>query len=229
MSEGARKPARPPYAPLKGVRDFFEKVATKNPPQRVSRDYLASIGVAASNEQHLVAALKFLHLIDESGRPDRHFDVLYLKGRERTRGLQNLLKAAYPSLFTGELDLETATRAEIHDHFVRRYSLHGQMARKATALFTLLCTLAGIPVSPELAREARPSAAERLPQKAVRASVTEKEPVEPPSPSPAPQPGPPMIAGWPMALLLTPDMTEDQIAAFLRRVRRAIARAGSEE
>lgn len=233
MATGAgrgRKATRPPYAPLKGVRDFFEKVASKAPPTRVDRSYLASIGVAASNEQHLIAALKFLGLIDEGGRPAKSFDVLYLRGPERRRAMQNLLRQAYPSLFSGELELGTVSRAEIHDHFVRRFQMHGQMARKASALFVLLCTLGGITMAAELAEVTRGTAPERSISRVRRGNpraVTVPEGEDEPREGVGEQRNPLGSSGLPIVITLDSSMSEDEIVDFLQRIKRAVARVAA--
>lgn len=231
--ESRGSPTHPPCSPVKGVREFFEKVTAKALPARINKNYLASVGAAAGNEQHLVSTLRFLGLIDKAGVPTRHFDVLYLKGPERKRGLQNLLRQAYPSLFTGELNLETATRSEVHDHFVRRFALRGQMPRKATAVFALLCHLAGITVSPDLVPAGRSPASQRAAKTAPRGPAD-----APPAGEqadrrqPATAAAPLQLAGpnqLPIMVMLTPDLTEDEIVAFLRRIKRATQRADSPE
>lgn len=229
MTEEKRKP---PYAPVKGLRDFFERVTQNKQPAHVDRAYLAGLGVASGNEQHVVAALKFLGLIEGGGRPTARFNDLYLKSAERKRSLQLLLRRAYPGLFTGELDLRAATRPELHDFFVRHYGMQGQMARKAAAVFVFLASLAGIALSADLAGEGRATPAERdggeRRRRLQRPVPVAQSPQVPASGSPV---AAPLVAAGSLSLtlLVTPEMDEDQIADFVRRVRRAVARVATED
>ena len=138
-----RRIARPPYAPVQGMREFFDKVTLKAQPARVDTEYLKELGVAPGNELHVLAALRFLDLVGGDGRPTQHFRILNYRGAERKKELQRLLRHAYRDLFSGELDLRAATREDVHTHFVRQYGLQGQMARKATAVFTFLSSTRG--------------------------------------------------------------------------------------
>lgn len=216
---------RPPYAPVKGVQEFFESIASRSRPERVDKRFLEAVGVSAGNEQHLVSALKFLGLIDSNGLPCKAFDVLYLKGPERQSEFQTLLRSAYRGVFS-RLDLQTTTRLEIHDVFVREYALRGQLARKASALFVLLCSLAGFVLSRELAGSHQRRAAGRAagPHRAKQPAIREVPSGRDVSIGMSPVPSCPAIL-----VTLHPEMGEDEMVAFLRRVRRAIQRADGDE
>jgi len=228
-----RRVRRPPYAPVQGMREFFERVTLKAQPARVEKGYLKELGLAPGNELHVLAALRFLDLVGEDGRPTPHFRVLYYKGAERKKELQKLLRRAYPDLLSGTLDLREAAREDVHDHFVRQYGLQGQMARKARAVFAFLCSFAEIPISAGLAQEGPRSTPERAAGTARRGLAApargRAEVSRPQAAATTAGRDAAILNGWPMAIMLTPDMSEEDIVSFLRRVKRAIARAESPE
>lgn len=136
----------PPYGPVRGMLDgvlLMERLA----PDTVDRALLKQHGIAPGNEYKVLHALRYLGLVDAEGRATPNSRLLRTRGATRTEGLRRLVARAYADLL-GQLDLETASRDDVHNYFVTRHNLSRDLAAKAAGFFLELCRMAGLPAAP---------------------------------------------------------------------------------
>src|SRR5690606_9083754 len=96
----------------------------------------------------VIASLKFLNLIDESGTPSPQF-IQFVKAQdnERPKLLREIVKQGYPTLFNGELDLTNITAGQFDAHIRDQYDVSGSTIDKIAAFFIAAAKAAEIPLS----------------------------------------------------------------------------------
>jgi len=224
-------PYPPPYGPTRGMLEGLQLIQRLSP-TKIDENLLRANRVAPGNEYKVVGALKFLGLIDETGRPTQKSQLLKTRGATYTLALQEVLRTAYKDLFT-YLSPEQATREQLYNYFVTRTGIGREMAIKASRFFVALCRLAEMPlpaVSSRAKRQGRPlttSTGDR------RKRTTPLKKQSPPILS-----GQPALAStwlstpFPLVLAITPETTEigeEQLVAFFRKMKAALRRVFVEE
>ena len=197
---------RPPYVAFKTFETFLQRLAREDIPARVDSSLLKRWRIAAGNESALVTSLKSLSLIDADGRPTNEYREMRLSIPRQQAALRRCAERAYAGL-------DTPVEAEIgadqlHDCFVAKRGLHGQMVDKAMRFFRGL-------------------------EEALRGATTTRAPIEPPirishtaaTSTPQATATAPLSSADSLTLALTVqvpfDATEAELADFIRRVRQA--------
>lgn len=134
----------PPYGPAKGMLEGL-RLLQRTSPSIVDQELLRSQGIARGNEYKVIGALRYLGLIDEEGRPTERARLLKARGAVQLLNLQQIVREAYPTLFR-KLDLRSATRDDVYNHFLADLGLQPEMAAKATRFFLELARAAGFQV-----------------------------------------------------------------------------------
>jgi hypothetical protein len=142
-----RKNRMAPYVSSVALQKLFQRVKNRNMPQFIDEGLLQDFGIPRGNVYALLSALKFLNLVDDSGRLTENFPLVQKTGEEFQRNLAELVRKAYAPAFA-RLDLLQDTREQIRNFFARNYS--SSQADKATSLFLFLCQEAGIPLGEHL-------------------------------------------------------------------------------
>jgi hypothetical protein len=200
------------------------RLLQRTSPSIVDQELLRANGIARGNEYKVVGALRYLGLVDEDGRPTERARLLKARGAVQTLNLQQIVREAYPTLFR-KLDLRSATRDDIYNHFLADLGLQPEMAAKATRFFLELARAAGFQVGVDRTdthdervidlRRTSEAAASRRP----RATQPRPAPIEV-ARSDAPS----------LSIVLpseTVSMSEEELAGFFRRVLRAWRAAAS--
>ena len=130
-----------PYVPASAMSAFFDHIRYVKTPDAVDSGILEDYGISHSNAFALLSALKFLNLVDSSGKPTEAFRELQTGGEEFSLALRQVLETAYKELFS-RLDVSRDSKDKIINFFARNYS--PATANKATILFLDLCGEAGI-------------------------------------------------------------------------------------
>ncbi|MGI0085142.1 MAG: hypothetical protein ACREBQ_08675, partial [Nitrososphaerales archaeon] len=97
----------------------------------------------------LLAQLKFLHVIDEQGRPTRLLPALNMVGDEQKKGFQEIAKEAYSDLIE-EVKVERAVPDDVVNFFIRRHAFTRDKAINAARFFLYLAEKGSMPMSQEL-------------------------------------------------------------------------------
>jgi hypothetical protein len=145
----------PPYSAFPSFAEFVERAAGSDVPARVDRSLLADWQIAVGNESSLLTTLRALGFIDAEGRPTEAFRALRLSPPRRRAALRDSLRSAYPGL-PGP-DEPPPSDDDLHDYFVDRRGLAGQMAQKAMRFYRQLNAMARGTVTERVARS-RPAA-----------------------------------------------------------------------
>jgi hypothetical protein len=126
----------PPYVAFKTLEEFLQRARREEVPATVHAGLLKRWGIAAGNESALITSLKALGLIDSSGCPTETFHEVRLSAPRRLKALQRAAEHAYP-----DLGVEVGAPIEddrLHDYFVARRGLRGQMVQKAMRFYRRL-------------------------------------------------------------------------------------------
>ena len=161
---------------------WFERFLTviqRQNPSEIDATFLSQI--APSNEGKLLAQLKFLHVIDEHGKPTKLLPMLNMVGEEQRNAFPEIVKTSYPDLLN-EVKVSMAVPDDLVNFFIRKYSFTRDKAINATKFFLYLCEKAHIQLSPEITyflERKEPSRQEPTQQRKIR--------VESHSTNPAPE------------------------------------------
>jgi hypothetical protein len=146
-----RKPL-PPYIPFKTLTGFIQKLKDTTVPLRVDSSLMRSY--SGSVARQLVAAMKWLGLIDDNGYTK---DALTkLVGTYGTDGwgdeLGQVIAGTYGEVI-GDLDLDKATSAMLAEKF-RGVGAEGQVLQKCVTFYLAAMRNAGWAISPHLVERA---------------------------------------------------------------------------
>lgn len=139
----AAKPL-PPYVPYKTFHNFIDSLK-QGTPGRIDRSVMGTASGAMQNQ--LLAALRYLHLIDEQGTPTQSLKRLVAaEDGERSQVLRDILEASYSLFLDDSFDLAIATPAQF-DEKLKSTGASGDTVRKCAAFFLAAAKEAEIPVS----------------------------------------------------------------------------------
>ena len=165
-------------------RFWFERflaVIQRQNPSVIDVTFLSQI--APNNEGKLLAQLKFLHVIDELGKPTQFLPMLNMIGEEQKKGFQEIARSSYPDLLN-EVKIEKAVADDLVNFFIRHYAFTRDKAINAAKFFLYLADKGSILVSQELttflgekpsqngASQTRPRAAQPMQKEARVAPIT---------------------------------------------------------
>ena len=142
------KSVSPPYATFSTFLSFLNKLDETGIPSRIDPTVF---GNASGSAYSIIAALKFLKLIEESGAPTPNMLAL-VKAPEDTKPavLKEVIQKGYPSLFKADANLGTMTAGQFDEHMRSEYGVQGSTVDKIAAFFIAACKMAGLPLSPHL-------------------------------------------------------------------------------
>ena len=132
-------------------RFWFERflaVIQRQNPSIIDASFVSQI--APSNEGKLLAQLKFLHVVDEQGKPTQLLPLLNMVGEEQKKAFQEIAQGSYKDLFQ-ELNLDRAVPDDLVNFFIRKYGFTRDKAVNASKFFLYLADKGSIHISEELA------------------------------------------------------------------------------
>jgi len=120
---------------------------TEHLPNRVDRSVFPSMAGGVQNQ--LFAALKFLGLTGDDGRPTQILRELAVSDEAtRKQRLAMILRERYAALF--KLDLTKTTYNELTEQMGVSYGVSGSSRKKAVRFFLTAADHVGVPLSPHL-------------------------------------------------------------------------------
>jgi hypothetical protein len=144
----------PPYVSYRTFYNFVERLQQRLP-SRIDRSYWGDT-LSGSTGTQLMAALRFLDLIDPNGKPTERFKPLVTaKGETRTHLLREVTTDAFAFACKSSLDLESATYSQLMEVFHNTFQLTDDVSRKCVKFFIAIATDAGIPLSPFIIKRTR--------------------------------------------------------------------------
>ena len=144
----------PPYVSYRTFRNFLEGLQQRVP-SRIDRSYWGDT-LSGSTGTQLMAALKFLGLIDARGQPTPRLKPLVsTKGEQRAELLREILSEAFGFIMRSSLELQNATYSQLDEIFHDTFQLTDDVRRKCVKFFVELATDAGVPLSPFITKRFR--------------------------------------------------------------------------
>jgi hypothetical protein len=144
----------PPYVSYRTFRNFIDRLQQRLP-SRIDRSYWGDI-LSGSTGTQLMAALRFLRLIDANGKPTEHLKPLVMaRGEPRAQSLRDVTTRAYDFVLDSSLDIESATYAQLEEVFHNAFQITDDVSRKCVKFFIALSGDAGLPISPFITRRTR--------------------------------------------------------------------------
>lgn len=151
-----------PYAPTQGVLAVIRRFRERGLPEVLTIQNLQQVGIAAGNAPRILAALRFLGLLDEEGRRTDIFNRLSQATTDQyPEQFAQIVRAAYAPVFT-IVDPAVDSDIALADAF-RQYQPQAQRDRMI-ALFRGLCREAGIVEGGPVQRRRRGRRAEPAPR-----------------------------------------------------------------
>jgi hypothetical protein len=199
VGEGSRVPPYPPYAPWPAVLSILGhlRAADALPDVLPSAD-LKRLGLFSPTVvKQILAAFRFMDLIDEANRPTRRMhELLTAHGTPQWPSeLAKIVRHAFPEV--ASLDLSRATRAQLDKAFGAYRGSSEDIRRKCVRFFLSAAREAKIPLSAELFGRPRVPSGMRLRMNAATAHQSQEDgvsdllprlPSVPPASQPLPQP-----------------------------------------
>jgi hypothetical protein len=152
----SNKPRRhlPPYVSYRTFQNFTDGLKQRMP-ARIDRSYWSD-RLSGSTGTQLMAALRFLRLIDAGGIPtDQLRRLVSAKGNQRTELLREITYEAFDFALKGSFEPQTATYAQLQEIFHGTFQLTGDVSRKCIKFFVALANDAEIPLSPFITKRLR--------------------------------------------------------------------------
>jgi len=144
----------PPYISYRTFQNFLGRLQ-QQVPARIDRSYWGGM-LSGSTGTQLMAALRFLDLIDNSGKPTNELRLLAAtKGEQQAESLRELASEAYRFVFQSSLDLPNATYAQLEEVFHSNFQLTPDVCRKCIKFFISLAGDAKMPLSPFMTKRFR--------------------------------------------------------------------------
>lgn len=141
----------PPYVTFVSLMNFIDSLK-RGIPGQIDRSLMKTM--SGSMQTQMMSALKYLHLVDDTGRvKDTLTRLVHSEGAERTNVLQELLRASYPFLFS-DFDLSKATSNQFRQKFTE-VGASGDSVRKCIGFFLSAAKEANVEVSPYIAETVR--------------------------------------------------------------------------
>jgi hypothetical protein len=131
-------------------RFWFERflaVIQRQNPSVIDATFVSQI--APSNEGKLLSQLKFLHVIDEQGKPTQLLPMLNMVGDEQKKAFQEITRNSYQDLL-GEVKIDKAVPDDLVNFFIRKFSFTRDKGINAAKFFLYLSEKSGLLVSAEL-------------------------------------------------------------------------------
>jgi hypothetical protein len=144
----------PPYVSYRTFYNFMERLQ-QQVPSRIDRSYWGDI-LSGSTGTQLMAALRFLKLIDANGKPlERLRPLVSARGEQRAQLLRIIAYDAFDFVLESSLDLESATYSQLQEVFHNTFRLTDDVSRKCVKFFIALANDAGMDVSPFITKRTR--------------------------------------------------------------------------
>ncbi|OGO07329.1 MAG: hypothetical protein A2Y92_03585 [Chloroflexi bacterium RBG_13_57_8] len=144
----------PPYVSYRTFRNFLDRLQQRLP-SRIDRSYWGEL-LSGSTGTQLMAALRFLDLIDANGKPTEPLKPLVnARGETRAQLLRDVTTRAYSFVLKSNIDIESATYSQLEEAFNNAFQLAGDVKRKCVKFFIAISGDAGMTISPFITKRTR--------------------------------------------------------------------------
>ncbi len=154
MTSEKNRKRLPPYISYRTFRNFISQLQERIP-ARIDRSYWGDT-LSGSTGTQLVAALRFLGLVDSMGKPtNRLRSLASAKGDQQAEALRQIAGEAYAFVLRSSLDAQSATYAQLEEVFHETFQLTPDVGRKCIKFFVSLAADARMPLSPFMTKRFR--------------------------------------------------------------------------
>jgi hypothetical protein len=154
MSNDKSRKRLPPYISYRTFENFIGRLEQQIP-ARIDRSYWGET-LSGSTGTQLMAALHFLNLVDNNGRPTNQLKlVASARGEHKSAALREITWDAYDFVLQSSLDLQNATYAQLEEVFHDNFQLTSEVGRKCIKFFISLASSAGTTLSPFMTKRVR--------------------------------------------------------------------------
>jgi hypothetical protein len=144
----------PPYVSYRTFRNFLDGLQ-QGIPARIDRSYWGDRWSGSTGSQ-LVAALRFLSLVDSNGVPtNRLKQLVSARDVQRTEIIRQLATEAFAFILHSSLDPQTATYSQIEELLHNTYQVTPDVSRKCIKFFVGLASDAEIQLSPFIIKKSK--------------------------------------------------------------------------
>ena len=144
----------PPYVSYRTFLNFIGGLQQRVP-SRIDRSFWGDM-LSGSTGTQLMAALRFLRLIDANGKPtERLKPLVSAKGEQRAQLLREIVTEAFDFVLRSSLELESATYAQLEEVFQNTFQLTDDVRRKCVKFFIAMASDAGMVLSPFITKRTR--------------------------------------------------------------------------
>ena len=136
--------AQPAYlTTAKRLPDIMEAIKAAAAPEKFTQEFLRKLGFSNKNDRAMVAVLKNLKFLNESGVPTENY-AKYLDSTQSRRVLGQGIRAGYHELFQLNRNAQDMSREEVVGKFrsLQGGSISQAVAEKHALTFRALCDLA---------------------------------------------------------------------------------------
>jgi hypothetical protein len=144
---------------------FFDHIVRAGVPDKVTIKYLESAGFKSTNDRSIMAVLKFIKFLDESGTPTEN----YINYRDKSKSriiLAQAIRASYPELFGIHPNANRKDLEALRDFFRPKTNAGEKVLNSIVSTFRALCELADFEAGPIQALQAIEKPVESKPTKA---------------------------------------------------------------
>ena len=120
------------------LRKFLKGVPVKAVPNKITHNYLESIGMKSSSDRSIIRVLKFVELLDGSGIPADS----YKEFRDKSKGptiLADLIRSSYNELYSTYEDAHNQSDEALTNFFRSKSELGDKVIKYQVATFKALC------------------------------------------------------------------------------------------
>jgi len=153
---------------------ILDKIQTAGVPEVFNLDFLKDLGFTSSNDRPIIKVLKYLGMLDSSGRPQ----TAYREFVDHTRAkavLAARLRAAFDDLFISDKNAHTKTAEQLKGWFKTKTGASDSVATKMATQFKSLASYADFSKS-QPAPEVKIPEAQPIPDKPEPASTKPAKP-----------------------------------------------------
>ncbi|MBI2849577.1 MAG: DUF5343 domain-containing protein [Chloroflexi bacterium] len=144
----------PPYISYRTFENFIGRLQPQVP-ARIDRSYWGDT-LSGSTGTQLMAALRFLNLVDSNGKPTiRLKQVAAAKAEQKSAVLKEITSEAYHFVLSSSLDIQNATYSQLEEVFHDNFQLTADVGRKCIKFFISLAGNAGTTLSPFVTKRLR--------------------------------------------------------------------------
>ncbi len=119
-------------------RDFVTKLKTVGVPDKVNKQFIASLGFKSSNHQKFPGVLKFVGLVDSAGKPTQEYRAALRDPKSGPGALAGYIREAYSGLFDVYTDAHRKDDEALRNFFAARTDL-GDRAVKPWLIRSRCC------------------------------------------------------------------------------------------